>query len=129
MENNGLKNESQVTQGAQGTSGNEASQGKIKAKKIVYYILGILEILFAFRLVFKILGANPQSTFVNIIYSFTNIFLAPFVGIFRMAVTQGIETQAVLEPTLIIAMLVYAAIAWGIVKLIEITGKQKDPEV
>ena len=98
--------------------------GNIRAKKIVYYILGVLEVLFAFRLVFKILGANPQSTFVDVIYSITNLFLTPFSGIFRMATTQGIETQAVLEPTLIIAMLVYAAIGWGIAKLIEISSKQ-----
>jgi hypothetical protein len=141
MENNNLKNENQanqvsqgnqanpgtpVTQGTRNDSSTKATQVNIKSRKIVYYILGVLEVLFAFRLVFKILGANPQSIFVDIIYSITNLFLAPFAGIFRMAVTQGIETQAVLEPTLIIAMIVYAAIGWGIVKLIEISGKQKD---
>ena len=102
------------------------SQGNIKARKVVYFLLGILEVLFAFRLAFKILGANPQSIFVNFIYSVTNLFLAPFEGIFRSAVTQGIETEAVLEPFLIIAMLVYAAIAWGIVKLIEISSKHQE---
>lgn len=103
-------------------------QGNLQVRKIIYYILGFLEVLFAFRLVFKVLGANPQSTFVSIIYSVTNIFIAPFNGIFRKAVTEGIETQSVLEPTLIIAMLVYAALAWGIVKLIEIIRNRKDPE-
>lgn len=100
--------------------------GNLKIRRFVYFILGALEVLFAFRLVFKILGANPESSFVSIIYSITKIFLAPFNGIFRTAVTEGIETQAVLEPTLIIAMLVYAALAWGIVKLIEISSNQKD---
>jgi len=104
------------------------NQGNLKVRKIIYYILGLLEILFAFRLVFKILGANPQSTFVSVIYSVTNIFIAPFNGIFRKAVTDGIETQSVLEPTLIIAMLVYAALAWGIVKLIEIMSSHKDSQ-
>jgi len=101
-------------------------QGNLKVRRIIYYILGFLEVLFAFRLVFKVLGANPQSTFVSIIYSVTNIFIAPFNGIFRKAVTQGIETQSVLEPTLIIAMMVYAALAWGIVKLIEISSNRTD---
>jgi len=96
-------------------------QGQRKAGKIVYYILGVLEVLFAFRLVFKLLGANPESPFVSFIYSVSQAFLSPFSGIFRSAVTKGIETQSVLEPTTIIAMIVYAVIAWGIVKLIEIS--------
>lgn len=105
------------------------NQKNLKSRKLIYYALGVLEVLFAFRLVFKVLGANPQSTFVDIIYKLTNIFLAPFVGIFRMAVTKGIETQSILEPPLIIAMIVYASIAWGIVRLIEIMTNRKDSEI
>ena len=104
----------------------EVTQSNIKARKIAYYILGVLETLFTFRLVFKILGANPESAFVNIIYTITNFFLAPFDGIFRSAVTDGIETQAVLEPKLLIAMATYAVLVWGIIKIIELNGKQKD---
>jgi len=99
----------------------KTDHGNLKARKIVYYILGVLEVLFAFRLVFKLLGANPQSLFVSFIYSVSQAFLIPFTGIFRSAVTKGIEAQSVLEPTTIIAMIVYAIIAWGIVKLIEIS--------
>lgn len=104
------------------------SQGNLKVRKIIYYVLSVLEVLFAFRLVFKILGANPESTFVNMIYSFTSLFLAPFSGIFKTAVSKGLEAQSVLEPPLIIAMIVYAVIAWGIVKLIEISSNHKDTE-
>lgn len=92
----------------------------LKAKQIVYYVLGVLEVLFAFRLVFKLLGANPQSPFVSLIYSVSQVFLAPFSGIFPSAVTKGLETQSVLEPSTIIAMIVYAVLAWGVIKLIEI---------
>ena len=99
----------------------KTDQGNLKARKIVYYILGVLEVLFAFRLVFKLLGANPQSPFVSFIYTVSQAFLSPFSGIFRSAVTKGFETQSVLEPTTIIAMIVYAVVAWGIVKLIEIS--------
>ena len=106
----------------------KVDQGNIKARRIIYYIFGVLEVLFIFRLIFKVLGANPESTFVSFIYSVTNLFLAPFVGIFRVAVTKGIETQAVLEPNLIIAMVVYAVMAWGIVTLIEINRKHKASE-
>jgi len=102
------------------------TQHNIKARKITYYILGVLETLFAFRLIFKVLGANPESPFVNIIYAVSDIFIAPFVGIFRMAVTDGIETEAVLEPKLLIAMVSYAILAIGIIKLIELSGRQRD---
>jgi hypothetical protein len=104
------------------------NQGNLKVRKIIYYVLGVLEVMFAFRLVFKILGANPESTFVNMIYSFSSLFLNPFSGIFKTAVSKGLEAQSVLEPTLIIAMIVYAVIAWGIVKLIEISSSHKDTE-
>lgn len=99
-----------------------------KSKKIVYYILGILESLFAFRLIFKLLGANPASGFVSFIYTLTGVFLSPFKGIFRSAVTEGIETSSVLEPSTIIAMIVYALIAYGVVALIDISANSKEKE-
>jgi len=89
-------------------------------KRIVYYILGVIEVLLAFRLIFKLLGANPASGFVSGIYTLTNIFMSPFTGIFPTASTRGVETQAILEPATLVAMIVYGVIAWGIVKLIEI---------
>lgn len=99
------------------------------AKRVVYFILGMLEVLFAFRLVFKLLGANPGSGFVSFIYSVSEVFLAPFTAIFRSASTQGIETKAVLEPSTIIAMVVYAVVAWGIVKLLIIMRRHNEDRV
>jgi hypothetical protein len=107
----------------------KTDQGHLKARKIVYYILGVLEVLLAFRLVFKLLGANPQSPFVSFIYSVSQAFLAPFSGIFRSTVTKGIEAQSILEPTTIIGMIVYAVIAWGIVKLIEINKPHQNTKI
>jgi len=89
-------------------------------KRIVFYVLGILEALFAFRLVFKLLGANPENAFVSFIYTLTSIFLFPFEAIFRPATSSGIETKAVLEPSTIIGMVVYYLVALGIVKLLYI---------
>lgn len=99
------------------------------AKRVIYYVLGLLEILLAFRFVFKLLGANPGSGFVSFIYAITQIFLAPFTTIFRTAVTQGIETKAVLEPSTMIGMIVYALIAWGIVKLIITFRERKENQM
>lgn len=98
----------------------------LKMRKIVYFLFGILEAFLAFRLVFKLLGANPGSAFVSLIYDVSQVFLVPFSGIFRTAVNQGIEAESVLEPTTIIALIVYALIAYGIVRLIEIFRAPKD---
>ncbi len=98
-------------------------------RKLIYYILGVLEVLLAFRLVLKILGSNPENMFVNAIYTSSNIFLTPFSGIFSSVATEGIETNAVLEPAVIIAMIVYALIVYGIVKLIEIIINRSDSDV
>ena len=95
-------------------------RGNLRARRIVCYIAGVLEVLLACRFVLKLLGANTQSIFVSIVYSVSQIFLYPFSGIFRSAVTKGIETKSVFEPGTIIAVIVYALVAWGIVKLIEI---------
>ena len=95
---------------------------------LIYFAFGALEILLAFRLVLKLLGASTTSQFVNFVYGLSGIFVLPFEGIFRRAVTQGIETSAVLEPSTLVAMVVYAVLAWGIVKLTRIFSGEKQTE-
>lgn len=92
-------------------------------KRYLYYGLGILEVILGFRLILRILGANPASGFVSFIYSISSIFLAPFYGIFRSFVTEGIETKSVFEPATLIAMIVYAIIAYGLGRLLEIKAE------
>ena len=92
-------------------------------KRITYYVLGILETLLAFRFVFRLLGANPESGFVSFIYSVTRVFLIPFEAIFSPATTEGLETTGVLEPATIVAMVVYALIAMGVVRLIDVVKR------
>ncbi|VDN47030.1 YggT family protein [Petrocella atlantisensis] len=95
----------------------------LKFRKVVTYIFGILEVLLAFRFIFKLLGANPGSPFVSAIYSLSELFLQPFIGIFRTGVAQGIETTAYLEAATLIAMAVYALLAYGIIRIVEIMKK------
>jgi len=113
-----------VERKTQNTVTYDGSESYYKLRKTVYLILGILEVLLAFRLVFKLLGANPTG-FVSFIYTITGVFLAPFIGIFGNATTTGIETKAVLEPANVIGMIVYAIVAAGIVKIIKIYGAPK----
>jgi len=80
---------------------------------ITYFILGVLEVLLALRLLLRLLGANEVSGFVSFIYSLTHIFVGPFNGIFN---DQALG-RSVFETSTLIAMIVYALLAWGIVSL------------
>jgi hypothetical protein len=91
----------------------------------VYFIFGVLEILLAFRLLLKLTGASISSSFVGFIYALTGIFILPFEGIFRRGYAPGIETKAIFEPSTLVAIVVYAVLAWGIVKLIRIFSREK----
>lgn len=93
---------------------------------LIYFFFGALEILLAFRLILRLTGASSFSAFVGLIYGITGVFIMPFQGIFHQATTQGVETTAVLEPSTLVAIVVYAVLAVGIVKLVRIfSGKQQ----
>ncbi len=97
----------------------------IKTRNIIYYVLGVIEVLLAFRFLFKLLGANQASGFVAFIYTLTGILTAPFKGIFSSFVTQGLSARSVFEPSVIIAFIVYALAAWGLVRLIGIKASRE----
>jgi len=86
------------------------------AKRIVGVIFSIFEVILALRIIFKLLGANADSGFVQVIYSITNFFVGIFGGIFE-TVTINAEANAVFEPAALIAIAVVGLIALGILKL------------
>lgn len=92
----------------------------VRTRHSIYYLLGVIEVLLGFRLLFKLLGASTASGFVSFLYSVTNVLVGPFAGIFRTASARGAGTQFVWEPGTIIAMIVYAVIAKGLVNLVRI---------
>ena len=92
----------------------------------IYFVFGLIEILLVFRLILKLTGANPLSGFVSFIYTLTQIFVLPFVGIFPQATTQGAVTTAVFDPATLVAMVVYAVLAWGIMQLVVILSRKKE---
>jgi len=100
------------------------ASGKSTIGNIVWYILGIIEILLAFRFVLKLLGANPNSGFVDFIYSVSGVLTAPFDNIFNAASATSGDIHSVFEPSILVAAAVYALIAWGIVKLININRSE-----
>ena len=93
---------------------------KTTVANIVWYVYGLVAILLALRFVLKLTGANSSNGFVDFIYSLTKVFTAPFDSIFGVTTASSQTVTAVFEPSIIIAMVVYALIAWGIVKLLQI---------
>lgn len=111
-----------------GSSSTREASSSQTIEYLVYFLFGMLEVLLAFRLVLKLAGANPMSTFVSFVYGVSGLFIMPFEGIFRRAINKGVETASVLEPATIVALLVYAVIAWGIVLLIRISSGEKQAD-
>ena len=89
-----------------------ASTG-VLAQRIVWYVAGVISTLLALRFILFMLGANQGSGFVDFIYGISSVFAAPFAGIFP-APTYG---QFFFDTASLVAMVVYALIAWGIAKL------------
>lgn len=88
------------------------------AARIIWYIAGVILVLLAFRFVLAALGANQGNTFVELIFNVTNPLVAPFFGIFSYDDYQyGVSR---IEFFTLVAMAVYAVIAWGLARLLTI---------
>jgi len=81
-----------------------------KVTQLIWLFLGILEALIALRIGLKLIGANPESPIVALIYGLTYLFLFPFQG---MVATPS-AGSIVLELSSLFAMLIYALIAWAV---------------
>jgi hypothetical protein len=92
------------------------SAGVARAKQIVYFIFGMIEALLAIRFVLLALGANEASGFVRLIYGLSRPFVLPFLGIFGEP-TLG---ASVLEWASLVGIVVYALVAYGLARLIEL---------
>ena len=85
-----------------------------KATQLIWLLFGILEALIALRIGLKLIGANPASPSVALIYGFTTLFLFPFEGLIGSP-TAG---SSVLELSSLFAMLIYALIAWAMERIV-----------
>jgi uncharacterized membrane protein len=99
------------------TSTASSAENRATVVNGIWLVLGILETLLIFRFVLKLFGANPDSGFVDFVYAVSGIFVAPFSGIFSTPTTEGDITTSVFETSTLVAIIVYAVITWGIVKL------------
>jgi hypothetical protein len=76
----------------------------------------VLEVVLALRLLFRLLGANTENSFITLLYGLSHVLVSPFNGIFN---DQALGNRSVLEVSTLIAMALYALIAWGLVALAE----------
>lgn len=110
----------------------ESPQSAFEKKKfifrtyqIIWYILAVIEVLLAFRMTLQVFGANPFSPFTNLIYTLSGPLASPFSGILGTYV-YGNST---FEWSTIIAAIVYALVAYGIVYLIQLVKPVSPDEV
>ena len=85
-----------------------------KASQLIWLLFGALEVLIALRIGLKLIGANPESPIVAMIYGFTSLFLVPFVGLIESP-TVG---SMVLEISSLFAIAVYAWIAVALERVV-----------
>jgi len=85
-----------------------------KVGQLVWLFFGLLEVLIGFRIMLKLIAANPNSWFTSFVYQLSDVFVWPFQNI----VANPTFLNSVIEITSMIAILVYAFIAWALVRLI-----------
>lgn len=98
-----------------------------RSNQVIWYILGVIEALLAFRILLRMFGAYPGE-FTNLIYFLSAPFAMPFRGILKIS-TEG----AIIEWSTFIAMLVYLLLAYGLVNLLQfikpVTPQEVEKEV
>ena len=85
---------------------------------IVYLLFGAIELLLVVRIVLHMVSANPDNSFA----SFVNGLSAPFVALFaNLLQNPTLGTTGVVEITTLVAIVVYAMLAWLIGRAIWLT--------
>ncbi len=96
-----------------------------RAYQIIWFVLAIIEVLLAFRMLLKAIGASPTSGFAVLIYALSAPLAVPFQGL------VGISTSATstFDWSIIIAAAVYALLTFGIVQIIHMAKPVTKQEV
>jgi len=92
--------------------------------RIVWFVFGVIEVFIGIRFVLTLFGANAEAGFVQFIYSVSDVFMAPFNAIFSTQTVEG----ATFEWSALVAIAVYALIAWGLVALIRALSPRRHAE-
>lgn len=82
--------------------------------RFMWLLVTILVALLVFRFGLKLIAANPGSTFVEVMYDITDVFVAPFNGIIQ---TPTVGEGGVVDVAALFAMVVYTLGAWALITL------------
>jgi uncharacterized protein YggT (Ycf19 family) len=96
-----------------------------RAKQVIYFIFGVINVLLVIRFVLLLLGANEDSPFVNLIYSLSRVFVLPFRGIFA----EPNLGASVFEWSALVGIVVYSLLAYGLVRVVELIYAPIHPRV
>lgn len=94
----------------------ERRMGMSRIVRIIYTLLGLLEIFLGLRFFLKLIAANPESGFSVFVYGITAPLIAPFAGL----IGTPAYGSMIFEATTLIAMGVYALLFWGIIQGVRI---------
>ncbi len=103
-----------VVRTTQHEEGREQRVATFQVTQLIWLLLGVLEIMLAMRVVFKLIAVNADNLFASLLYFVTGLFVAPFASL-TSAPALG---SMVLEISTIIAMFVYLLIAWGFERIV-----------
>lgn len=89
--------------------------------RIIWFAAGVILVILAFRFVLALLGANTTNPFANFVYDISHPFVAPFFSLFSYDnINYGVSR---FEVYTLVAMAVYAVIAWGLTALVDISRR------
>ena len=97
------------------------TDGAVVAQRIIWYIAGFIITMLVLRLVLLMLAANQGNPFVDLVYAISGFFAWPFFGIFGYQPTYG---EFTFEISTVVAIAVYALVAWGLARAFTLTGRR-----
>jgi uncharacterized protein YggT (Ycf19 family) len=117
-----VREESHVTSG--GGAAPESSTQVVRSLtparrsiEVIYLVFAIVDVFLLVRMVLKLLAANPHAGFSSFIYAVSDALLIPFRGILPTTTVTG---QSVFELSALIAIIIYALVAFGLTRLVAI---------
>ena len=87
----------------------------VRLTNATWFVVGLVDSGIAIRFFMHLLGASYDAAFVRFIYGVTLPLVAPFRGVFA----ESGQGTSILEPAAIVAILVYALMAWALIALIK----------
>lgn len=94
--------------------------GSVLVARLIYWLMGVVETLLAIRFVLVLFGANRGNWFAQLVFNLTEPLVRPFLGLFNQ---QAVYGSGHFEASTLVAMVVYALLAAGIIGLLSLRSR------